>query len=108
MLTAALAVRVGSQSKETVFIQVHTDNTLKLTLWNATGGTNVYVPSQVIPDSPHQITVEVYNQKIRVYLSGTSTDTLPAWVNLYVGGGLYLPAIGGYEKQLFGWWTDVY
>nr|EIP1109029.1 phage tail protein [Citrobacter freundii] len=94
-----LAVRVGSQSKETVFIQVHTDNTLKLTLWNATGGTNVYVPSQVIPDSPHQITVEVYNQKIRVYLSGTSTDTLPAWVNLYVGGGLYLPAIGGYENN---------
>lgn len=96
---STLAVRVGSQSKETVFIQVHTDNTLKLTLWNATGGTNVYVPSQVIPDSPHQITVEVYNQKIRVYLSGTSTDTLPAWVNLYVGGGLYLPAIGGYENN---------
>lgn len=94
-----LAVRVGSQSNETVFIQVHTDNTLKLTLWNATGGTNVYVPSQVIPDSPHQITVEVYNQKIRVYLSGTSTDTLPGWVNLYVGGGLYFPAIGGYEKS---------
>lgn len=96
---STLAVRVGSQSKETVFIQVHTDNTLKLTLWNATGGTNVYVPSQVIPDSPHQITVEVYNQKIRVYLSVTSTDTLPAWVNLYVGGGLYLPAIGGYENN---------
>ncbi|HCG2926686.1 TPA: SGNH/GDSL hydrolase family protein [Escherichia coli] len=94
-----LSVRVGSKNNEAVFIQVHTDNTLKLTLWNATGGTNVYVSSQVIPDSPHQITVEVYNQKIRVYLSGTSTDTLPAWVNLYVGGGLYFPAIGGYENN---------
>lgn len=93
------SVQVGSIRTETVFIQPHTDNTIKLTIWNILGGAVVYVPSQLIPDSPHQLSIDVYNQKIRVYLSNTSTDTMPDWVQLTVGGGLYYPAIGSYNSS---------
>lgn len=92
-----LAFRVGPSRNESVFLSVNADNTLRLTCWNATGGTNVNVPSQIIPDSPHQLQIEVFNQKVRVYLSNTPTDSFPGFVNLFVGGGLYYPAIGGFN-----------
>ncbi|WP_429035385.1 phage tail protein [Aeromonas media] len=92
-----LSLKVGVGNNDAVFIGVHTDNTLKLTCYNSAGSQVVLVPSQIIPDTPHKLQVEVYNQKVRVYVSTTETDKFPDWVNLHLGSGLYYPAIGGYN-----------
>ena len=98
-LAKPLAVKVGPKSNELVFIKLNAGNQILLDCFNTTGSYKQYVMTgQVVPDSPHSIQIEVFNQQIRVFVVGSPVDSEPKFVPMYVGGGLYTPGIGYYDE----------
>ena len=100
--TPSLAVKVGPSSKDVVLIKAAVSGNLKLELYNNNSSGAPYetyeVPNQAIPSTAHQLRIEVYNQTIRVFIVGTSTDCRPSPKKMKVGGGLYKPGIGSFES----------
>lgn len=99
-LANPLAVQVGPKLTELVFIKLDGDNQILLDCYNTSGSYKQYgMAGQIVPDSPHSIRIEVFNQQIRVFVVGSSIDSEPKFVPMYVGGGLYTPGIGRYDDN---------
>lgn len=96
-----IAVKVGPKSTEVCFIKINGIFQLQIECYNAQQGyyTTYTLADQIVPDSAHQLQIEVFNQGIRVFVVGSTVDSKPDFKNLYVGGGLYFPGIGKYDAN---------
>jgi len=96
-----IAVKVGPKSTEVCFIKINGSFQLQIECYNAQQGNyaTYTIANQVVRNAAHQLQIEVYNQRIRAFVVGSTVDSKPGFKNLYVGGGLYHPGIGKYDAN---------